>query len=208
MNAWHEPTRVFERRLLPHELFELFLTNTDMEIICVGPTNYTCLKSNHMFTMTAEKLKTFLTILLVSRYAGLPRQEMYWERREDCHNLVVSAVMTKTEFLECKRYLHLTDNNALNSSDKFAKVRPLFNAINEQCILNYQATQQTSGDKAMVPYFGKHGVKEYAHGKPIKFGFKLWVMATPLGYCIQFCPYAGNDSILREYENIGLDIDA
>ena len=116
--------------------------------------------------------------------------------------------MTKTEFLECKRYLHLADNNALNSSDKFAKVRPLINAINEQCILNYQATQQTSGDKAMVPYFGKHGAKEYAHGKPIKFGFKLWVMATPLGYCIQFCPYAGKDSILREYENIGLDVDA
>ena len=116
--------------------------------------------------------------------------------------------MTKTEFLECKRYLHLADNNALNSSDKFAKVRPLINAINEQCILNYQATQQTSGDKAMVPYFGKHGTKEYAHDKPIKFGFKLWVMATPLGYCIQFCPYAGKDSILREYENIGLDVDA
>ena len=116
--------------------------------------------------------------------------------------------MTKTEFLECKRYLHLADNNALNSSDKFAKVRPLINAINEQCILNYQATQQTSGDKAMVPYFGEHGAKEYAHGKPIKFGFKLWVMATPLGYCIQFCPYAGKDSILREYENIGLDVDA
>ena len=117
-------------------------------------------------------------------------------------------MMTKTEFLECKRYLHLANNNALNSSDKFAKVRPLINAINEQCILNYQATQQTSGDKAMVPYFGKHGAKEYAHGKPIKFGFKLWVMATPLGYCIQFCPYAGKDSILREYENIGLDVDA
>ena len=41
-----------------------------------------------MFTMTVEKLKYFLTILLVSGYAGLPRQERYWERREDCHNLV------------------------------------------------------------------------------------------------------------------------
>ena len=40
-------------------------------------------------------------------------------------------MMTKIEFLECKKYLHLADNNALNSSDKFAKVRPLFNAINE-----------------------------------------------------------------------------
>ena len=44
-----------------------------------------------MFSMTVEKLKAFLAILLVSGYAGLPRQEMYWERRADCHNLVVSA---------------------------------------------------------------------------------------------------------------------
>ena len=53
--------------------------------------------------MTLEKLKAFITILIVSGCAGLPRQEMYWERVEDCHNLVVSAMMTKTEFLECKR---------------------------------------------------------------------------------------------------------
>ena len=114
------------------------------------------------------------------------RQEMYWERREDCHNLVVSALLTKTEFLECKRYLHLADNSALSSWDKFAKVQPLFNAINEQCILNYQPTQYVSIDKSMVPYFGKHGSKQYIHGKPINFGFNLWVMTTPLGYLSNF----------------------
>ena len=154
-----------------------------MERICVESTNYARLKDNHMFTMRVEKLKAFLAILLVSGYAGLPRQEIYWERREDCHNLVVSAMMTKTEFPECKRYLHLADNNALISSVKFAKVRPLFDTINEQCILNYQPTQHVSVDKSMVPYFGKYGAKQYIHGKPIKFGF----IATPLGYCIQFC---------------------
>ena len=48
----------------------------------------------------------------------------------------------------------------------------------------------------------------YIHGKPIKFGFKLRVMATPLGYCIQLCPYAGKDSILQGYGNIGLGLGA
>ena len=124
---------------------------------------------------------------------------MYWERQEDCHNLVVTAMMTKTEFLECKRYLHLANNTALNSSDKFAKVRLLFNAINEQCISNYRPTQHVSVDKSMVPYFEKHGAKRYIHCKPIKFAFKLWVMATSLGYCIQFSSYPGTVLILQEY---------
>ena len=74
-----------------------------MEKTCIESTNYARLKDNHKFAMTLEKLKAFTTILIVSGYTGLPRQEIYWQRVEDCHNLVVSAMMTKTEFLECKR---------------------------------------------------------------------------------------------------------
>ena len=60
----------------------------------------------------------------------------------------------------------------------------------------------------MVPYFGRHGANQYIHGKLIKFGYKLWVMATPLGYCIQFRPYAGKDTILQEYTDIGPGLGA
>ena len=38
--------------------------------------------------------------------------------------------------------------------------------------------------------------------KPIKFGYKFWVAATPLGYAIQFYPYMGKDD---NYDpNLGL----
>ena len=88
------------------------------------------------------------------------------------------------------------------------KVSPLFNYINEKCIFNYQPNQYVSVDESMVPHVGKYGSKEYINGKPIKFRFKLWVIASPLGYCIQFRPYAGKDSILQEYENVGLGLGA
>ena len=44
------------------------------------------------------------------------------------------------------------------------------------------------------------------NSKTINFGFKLWVMATPLGCCVQFCPYADKNSIL--HENIGIGLGA
>ena len=44
------------------------------------------------------------------------------------------------------------------------------------------------------------------NSKPIKFAFKLSVMATPLGCCVQFCPYADKNSIL--HENIGIGLGA
>ena len=68
------------KTLLSHELFELFLANTEMESVCVESTNYARLKSNHMFTMAVEKLKAFLTILLIGEYAGLRRRDIFWER--------------------------------------------------------------------------------------------------------------------------------
>ena len=74
MNAWNEPASAFERNLLPQELFELFLTNTEMDRICVEKTNYTRWKGTHMFTITVEKHKAFLTILLVGGYAGYTKK--------------------------------------------------------------------------------------------------------------------------------------
>ena len=58
----------------------------------------------------------------------------------------------------------------------------------------------------MVPYFGRHRAKQYIHEKPLKFGYKLWVMATPLGYCIQFLPYTGKDGGLNKYMDVGLGL--
>ena len=118
------------------------------------------------------------------------------------------ALHTTDNFKECKKFLHLSNNNELDPNEKFAKVRPLFNSLNQQCLENYLPEQHVSIDESMVPYFGKHGAKQYIHGKPIKFGYKMWVMAKPLGYCIQFRPYAGKDVALTEYGDIGLGLGA
>ena len=58
----------------------------------------------------------------------------------------------------------------------------------------------------MGPYFRRYEAEQYIYGKPIKFGYKLWVMAIPLGYCILFPPYAGKDGGLNEYMDVGLGL--
>ena len=39
------------------------------------------------------------------------------------------------------------------TTDGFAKVRPLFDAINKQCLAHYEPKQHLSVDESMVPYF-------------------------------------------------------
>ena len=43
----------------------------------------------------------------------------------------------------------------------------------------------------MIPYFGRHGAKQFLRGKPIRFGYKMWCLCDRLGYLIQCDPYQG-----------------
>ena len=33
----------------------------------------------------------------------------------------------------------------------------------------------------MAPYYGRHSCKQFIRGKPIRFGYKLWVLASSTG---------------------------
>ena len=43
----------------------------------------------------------------------------------------------------------------------------------------------------MVPYFAQHSSKMFIWGKPIKFGYKNWVLASSYGYPYKFETYTG-----------------
>ena len=138
-------------------------------------------------------MKPIITILLVSGYVDLPRQPFYQKHNEDTQNTIVSSLLSHNRFDEIMQNLHLADNSNLDKEDKFAKVRPLIDKLNEQCLANYLPEQSVSIDESMVPYFGRHGCKQYMRNKPVKFGYKFWVAATPLGSANQCYPYAGNN---------------
>ncbi|GBO19443.1 hypothetical protein AVEN_242549-1 [Araneus ventricosus] len=44
----------------------------------------------------------------------------------------------------------------------------------------------------MVRYFGRHGCKMYMKGKPVKFGYKLWILSSFDGYPFYIIPYQGS----------------
>ena len=92
------------------------------------------------------------------------------------------------------KYLYLANNTSLDPNDKFSKVRPLLDKLNEQCLSNYLPEQTVSIDKSMVRYFGRHGYKQFMKNNHVKFRYKLWFAATPLGYAIQFYPYMDKDN--------------
>nr|CAI5857883.1 unnamed protein product [Callosobruchus analis] len=43
----------------------------------------------------------------------------------------------------------------------------------------------------MEPYYGRHHMKQFIKGKPIRFGFRFWCLCTFDGYLVKFDVYTG-----------------
>ncbi|KAK9695866.1 Transposase IS4 [Popillia japonica] len=57
--------------------------------------------------------------------------------------------------------IHCCDNDNLDRNDRFAKVRPLFDKMNQKWLENAPHVEQHSIDEAMVAYFGRHPGKQF-----------------------------------------------
>ena len=158
---WTLPDPVLETVEPPILLFEKFFTADIMKFVCEKSIRYEISKRDHSFTIDTNTLKVFFTILLASGSVDLPRRRMYWEHNEDTQNTTVSSLLSRNRFDEIMQNLHVAHYSNLHKEDRFAKVRPLINKLNEQFFGKYLPGQSVSIDESIVPYFGHYGCKQY-----------------------------------------------
>lgn len=195
-----------ESNLSPVQCFELLFTDDIIDMI-VKMSNLYALQQNHTLNMTAEELKVYLAVLLLTGYLTPQYTRMLWEVKSDTHNELVANSIRRNRFFEIQQYLHLCNNFDLPPVDKFGKVRKYFDMLNETFLEHFPkvASSHISVDETMVPYYGKHSAKQHIHGKPLRFGYKLWSAATRNGYLITFEPYQGAKSAaLPNQDSVGL----
>lgn len=156
-------------------------------------------KNEHGFTLTATDLQKFIGVLLLSGYHKLPSQRQYWSLDEDLGVACVKECMTRDRFLQIKRFLHLANNDNIgNTNDKMFKVRPLTELLNKRFMQHGIFHTRLSVDESMVKYFGRHSCKQFIRGKPIRFGYKNWMLCSADGYCYAFETYCGKALVPQE----------
>ena len=67
-----------------------------------------------------------------------------------------------------------------------------------RCFKTLPLSDNLSIDETMIKYYGRHGTKQFVRGKPIRFGYKLFSLASPSGYLYHAEPYCGRDTKLSE----------
>lgn len=146
----------------PCELFSLFY---DTEVIChvVNHTKTYAMQKNDANFAAAfcvSYFKRFMGILILSGMIKLPSIRDYWSTNPAFGNVVVKQAMTRNMFEKIKRYLHFMNNDDIDVTDRFSKVRRLIDLLNVKFMRFGVFDADISIDEQMVPYVGRHGCKQ------------------------------------------------
>ena len=144
------PLKMFEER---------YWTEEWIATLCEQSKNYAHQKGIFCTEINAENMKVFLAILILSGYNKVPKRRLYWSESPNTQNKLVIDSMRHDTFEQIMRCLHFNDNMAMDG-DRFFKVRPLFEHLN-QANKDKEKVEFYSIDEIMVPYYGRHGDKQY-----------------------------------------------
>lgn len=127
----------------------------------------------------------------------LPEIRDYWSTDPLLHYSPIADRIARDRFEEISRYLHFADNNVLpkrgeSGYTRTQKVDPILTAMKTNCSKLLKPHRQLSVDEAMIPFKGRSSLKQYMPKKPVKRGFKVWVIAEACsGYFLDFNIYTG-----------------
>lgn len=167
-----------------------------IDLIVECTTQYALTDMNDAsFSTDAAEIRQFIGILFVTGYNTRPKIDNYWSTNPTMECPLIRTTMSRNRFVRLKRNFHVCDNRNLDKNDKFSKVTPLNNLINEKFMQFGLFSHNLSIDEQMIAYFGRHSCKMFIKGKPIRFGFKYWALCSAEGYLYSFIPYGGANAV-------------
>lgn len=192
--------------VIPTQLFRLFWSEDLVEIICFQTNLYATQKTIPYTPTTPDEIEVFLAMNLVMGIKKMPCYKDYWSSAPDLHDPYISSFMPLNRFGWLLNNLHLNDNNMmLNKTDpnydKLYKVRPLLDILKKIKKKNYCTPEKIAIDENMIKFKGRNYLKQYLPKKPIKRGYKVWMMCGESGYYLDFEIYTGKDG-----NNVNIDL--
>jgi hypothetical protein len=187
----------------PFDSYKYFFDEELVSLIVVQSNQFATLHNINL-SVSSDEIYIFFAILLFSGYNKIPQRRMYWSTDLDFKNNFISTAMPRKRFEQILKYLHFADNSNIND-DNFYKVRPLFDYFNCKIKTNLLSNELCI-DEAMVKYYGHHTCKQYMQGKPVKFGYKIWCLASSSGYIYHGEPYCGAKTNVT-HSNLGQGAD-
>ncbi|XP_047100538.1 piggyBac transposable element-derived protein 4-like [Schistocerca piceifrons] len=181
-----EPIDIFEK-IFPKELVQLI----------VFQTNLYATQSGKSFTPTTDnEIRTFLGINILMGIKRMPAYRDYWSSAPELHDRYIASLMAVNRFGWLLRNIHLNDNTLHPEKghpgyDKLYKLRPVIKILSESFSKCYQPSKHLAIDESMIKFKGRNSMKQYMRDKPIKRGYKVWMLCDKTSYNLKFDIYTG-----------------
>jgi len=187
--------------VVPYDFFKLFVDDKFVDKIVTTSRRYAAKKNKPdvVEMLTRENIRVTQAIMALSGYLSPSQRLMYWELREDTMNSLVRKSMARNTFKAILSNTHFVEGEDQDHGDRFWKVRPLFNQLNNSAKALVTQTECVSINEGMIKYYGPNSLKQRIVGKPIRMGYKMWILATSEGQLLAVQPYAGAATHLRDY---------
>ena len=182
----------------PLQFFRYFFNDEIIQLIAHQPTLCSVQRCpSNSLVVTKCDIESFIGIAMTMSLIKLASSRKYWSNRFRIHQ--IADVMSFNNFSRVKRFLHFSDNME-SSSDKLKKLRTLVSKLRD-CFRSVPLEQNLSVDEQMIPFKGRHGLKQYLPKKPHKWGYKVFVLSGVSGYAYDSEIYSGKqDNIVSEEE--------
>ena len=139
--------------------------------------------------ITRSELKAYLSMLIHMGITPAPNHEYYWNKDDKFRMRGIADVMPRDRFLQIKRFLYFNDySEAKQSEDRLRKLKMIYASISQSCVNYWASTTHLSIDESMIAYTEDNVDIVYMPRKPIKNGFKMFVLADFNGYVMNFFP--------------------
>ncbi|XP_049445727.1 piggyBac transposable element-derived protein 4-like isoform X1 [Epinephelus fuscoguttatus] len=187
------------------QLFQLFFTDTVIKTITQNTNDYGSTHhstpSNPWINITVKDMLAFMSLIIYMGIVKCTAFTDYWRGGKLYSLPFPKQIMTGKKFLRICQSLHLSSlvDDAANEQrrgtpafDRLAKTKPLYLEMRDACRRNYHPGQEIAIDERMVASKARIGLKQYMKRKPVRWGYKLFVLADSRnGYTWDFFVYEG-----------------
>ena len=186
-------------------LFELFFDDKSVNRIVHSTLSYAESRKDekkNRYTLfmrkpfTKEEVRAFLGCLILLGIHNVRNYRKAWSESRAQYLVRLQELMTCQRFELIGTFLHIvtTEEEEASKEDPLRKIRPLYDHIKQRCFDLYQPLQQLSVDERMVKSKARTHFVQYMKNKPVKWGFKYWVIADASGYTVDFDLYTGKSA--------------
>ena len=145
--------------------------------------------------LTKDEIKAFLCALILLGIHKVRNHRKAWSVSKAQHLSRLQDLMTcqRFELIGCFLHVVTPEEEEVANGDRLRKLRPYLDHLKTNCLTYYQPLQCLSVDECMVKSKSRSHMVQYMQNKPVKWGFKLWVLADTSGYTIDFNVYTGKE---------------